>query len=218
MEKRFLRSLDVYSKYFRHYLLYFYIAVSLVGCPDQSTDDAVITVDHYCEDLANVFCSAVVPCCSDIEGAMNSESCIEMVEAKCADVESYSDSYNSRLAVGCLDAIDTYLYSGCKVPEDRSFDSAGCTAVFSGEVLIDGECQSSYQCADSSKGDSICEQDVCKVIDWAKENEPCGEAHPSCESGLYCDIESGNCTADQPTLGEPECLHLSDGNVEGLFK
>lgn len=218
MENKSRRLFNRCSWLVRPNLICIFAALSLTGCPDQSLDDTVVSVDDYCEDIADVFCSVVVPCCSGTQGSMDFADCIETIELECAEIERYSDRYDSRLAARCLDAINSDLYYECRLPEDRAFDEAGCTRVLSGEIAIDVECESDYQCVHSSDGDSVCEEGVCEVADWAREGESCREAHPSCGAGLYCDVEAGECTTDQPALGESQCLQFKEGRVAKLFR
>jgi hypothetical protein len=181
------------------------VAVTLVAC--SSSSEKYASTDGFCAALADEECQIAGAC------AVPKDSCTAARKARCtagAASVAANRKYTPGNAQACIDKAHTY-YAATHVPltpeETAEIDEA-CGKVFSGTVLKNATCASTFDC----EGSLICDKGRCGDKTIVKNvSDGCANAGEVCDTGLFCATTTPNvciakkkegeaCNADNPCL------------------
>lgn len=165
------------------------VALLGVGCGGDDDDDASIPLEDLPDQVADVYCGAIVPCLGALQDLfLNGSDCHETFAAQFADqelprwqaaIEAGTLVYHGDKAQACLDA---FAAAGCDIPSTRT--PPACEAALEGQVALGGECNATLECAGSAycKFDAAC-PGACTALEAA--GGAC-DGDGDCADGLAC--------------------------------
>lgn len=173
-------------------------------------------IGDFCDQQASCSCSAppyatAEDCVSSLNGQVDQLKSFAMTKGLTFDQGCYEQSFGTFASLGCGTDFDdsNATCSYCAIIHGDKSVGAACT----GEGFSD--CARNLFCADGTCQDLCSQQQVLKAGEvCAKKDGDLTTSVGSCDSGLYCDFTTLNCT---PLKGDGEACETFENNCkEGL--
>lgn len=172
---------------------------------------ASLSLEEYPQEVRDAFCQNFVKCgvikdletCRKLDFGVD----IQLTETFLAAVDSGKAKFNGDKAKSCVDGIAD---ASCDVFDDtQRAGPVECSQILTGTLRAGGACTVSAECisldcriqdCNMACCPGTCLGDTAPVV--AKLGEACQRQTTRCETGSYCDSDSGTCLAVKPLNAE----------------